>query len=337
MTDTAPGARPGLPERPSLDGLEEKWARHWQEEGTYAFDRSKERSDVYAIDTPPPTVSGELHMGHVFSYTHTDTVARFQRMSGKAVFYAMGWDDNGLPTERRVQNVYGVVCDPGLPYDPDFGVPDQPFTPPRAIARRNFIECCRQLTVRDERAFEALWRDLGLSVDWSRTYATIGETARRVSQRSFLDLLARDEGYRIEAPTLWDVDFQTAVAQAELQDREIPGTLHRLRFGDLRVETSRLELLAACVALVCQPDDERYRARVGTTARVPLFGHAVPVHAHPLAEPGKGTGLAMVCTFGDLNDVTWWRELRLPVRPLLAPDGTLRALDDTGAAGARLA
>src|SRR6187402_177971 len=167
MTDTAKTARAGLPERPSLDGLEQRWARTWQEEGTYAFDRSKERSDVYAIDTPPPTVSGELHMGHVFSFTHTDTVARFQRMRGRTVFYPMGWDDNGLPTERRVQNVYGVRCDPSLPYDPAWQPPDSPVSAearrnPTPISRRNFVELCSVLTVADEQEFEALWRHLGL-------------------------------------------------------------------------------------------------------------------------------------------------------------------------------
>src|SRR5688572_22746049 len=191
MTDTAKTARTGLPERPSLDGLEEKWARRWQEEGTYTFDRSKARADVYAIDTPPPTVSGELHMGHVFSYTHTDTVARFQRMRGKAVFYPMGWDDNGLPTERRVQVVYGVYCDPSLPYDPQWQPPAAPPKQALPLSRRNFVELCNRLTVEDEKVFEALWRRLGLSVDWAMTYTTIGTRAQTVSQRAFLDNLAR--------------------------------------------------------------------------------------------------------------------------------------------------
>src|SRR5918992_2374307 len=165
MTDTARTARAGVPDRPTLDGLEETWSRRWQEEGTYAFDRSKSRVDVYAIDTPPPTVSGELHMGHVFSFTHTDLVARFQRMRGKMVFYPMGWDDNGLPTERRVQNVFKVRCDPALPYDPEW----TPSGKPESISRRNFIELCERLTADDERAFEALWRRLGLSGDWAPT------------------------------------------------------------------------------------------------------------------------------------------------------------------------
>ncbi|MFI6229243.1 valine--tRNA ligase [Micromonospora echinospora] len=333
MTDTARTARAGVPERPTLDGIEETWARRWQEEGTYAFDRSRERADVYAIDTPPPTVSGELHMGHVFSYTHTDTVARFQRMRGKAVFYPMGWDDNGLPTERRVQNVYGVRCDPSLPYDPDWTPPDAPVDDaarknPTSISRRNFVELCERLTGEDEQVFEALWRRLGLSVDWSLTYTTIGRVARAASQRAFLRNLARGEAYQAEAPTLWDVGFATAVAQAELEDRERPGAYHRLRFHaaggrEVLIDTTRPELLPACVALVCHPDDERYADLVGTVARTPVFGVQVPVRAHPLADPAKGTGVAMVCTFGDLTDVTWWRDLDLDTRVVVGRDGRL--------------
>ena len=325
MTDTARTARAGLPERPSLDGLEDTWARRWQEEGTYAFDRSKERPDVYAIDTPPPTVSGELHMGHVFSYTHTDTVARYQRMRGKAVFYPMGWDDNGLPTERRVQNVYGVRCDPSLPYDPDWQPPKTPPKPRVAISRRNFVELCGRLTAEDEKAFEALWRRLGLSVDWSLTYTTIGEKSRAVSQRAFLHNLARGEAYSAQAPTLWDVSFQTAVAQAELEDRERSGAYHRIRFhgpdGPVEVETTRPELLPACVALVFHPSDERFRPLLGRTVRTPFFDVEVPVYAHPAAAPDKGTGIAMVCTFGDLTDVVWWRDLDLETRVVLGRDG----------------
>jgi valyl-tRNA synthetase len=325
MTDTGRTAHAGLPERPSLDGLEEKWASRWQEEGTYAFDRSKERSDVYAIDTPPLTVSGELHVGHVFSFTHTDTVARFQRMRGKTVFYPIGWDDNGLPTERRVQNVFGVRCDPSLPYDPAWEPPATPPKPPVSISRRNFVELCESLTAEDEKAFEAVWRRLGLSVDWSTSYTTIGERSQAVSQRAFLNNLARGEAYTAEAPTLWDVSFRTAVAQAELEDREWPGASYRIRFhgpdGPVEVETTRPELLPACVALVFHPSDERYRKLLGRTVRTPFFDVEVPVYEHPAAAPDKGTGIAMVCTFGDLTDVLWWRDLNLETRVVLGRDG----------------
>ena len=322
-----------VPEKPTLDGLETKWIAEWDASGVYAFDRSARRESVFSVDTPPPTVSGSLHMGHVFSYTHTDTVARYRRMTGRAVFYPMGWDDNGLPTERRVQNFFGVSCDPSVPYDPSF---EPPFRgdPPKdhravPVSRPNFIELCEELTARDEKVFEDLFRRLGLSVDWSLLYATIDERSRRVSQRAFLRNLTRGEAYTQEAPTLWDVDFKTAVAQAELEDRERPGAYHKLNFartdgsGNVTIDTTRPELLPACVALVAHPDDERYVPLFGSTVRTPLFGVEVPVVAHPLAQPDKGTGIAMICTFGDLTDVIWWRELALPTRAIVARDGRI--------------
>jgi valyl-tRNA synthetase len=321
-----------LPEKPALEGLESKWIERWRESRVYAFDRTKARSEIYSIDTPPPTVSGALHVGHVFSYTHTDVIARFQRMRGKAVFYPMGWDDNGLPTERRVQNYYGVRCDPSLPYDSSFTPPEKPGKP-ISISRPNFIELCNRLTAEDERAFEHLWKFLGLSVDWSMTYETIGTRARRASQVGFIRLLKRGLAYQLEAPTLWDVDFRTAVAQAELEDREVASAFHRIRFGlaqadsgrtSVDIETTRPELIPACVALVAHPDDERYRPLFGKEAVTPLFGVRVPIRAHSLADPSKGSGIAMICTFGDITDVTWWRELSLPVRAVIQADGTLR-------------
>ncbi|MEN3305929.1 MAG: valyl-tRNA synthetase [Micromonosporaceae bacterium] len=321
-----------VPQAPSLDGLEERWATVWEEQGIYRFDRTRSRAEIYSIDAPPLTASGSLHVGHVFSYTHTDIVARHQRMRGKAVFYPMGWDDNGLPTERRVQNYFGVRCEPSLPYDPAFTPPDKPDPKrPVPVSRPSFIELCERLTAEDEKAFEAVWRRLGLSVDWTLAYATIDADARTTSQRAFLDNLARGEAYRAEAPTLWDVTFRTAVAQAELEDREWPGAFHRLAFRRpdgtaLFVETTRPELIPACVALVAHPGDERYRPLFGQTVRTPVFGVEVPVVAHHLAEPDKGSGIAMVCTFGDLTDVLWWRELQLATRPVIGWDG--RVLPD---------
>ncbi|MFD0996131.1 valyl-tRNA synthetase [Pseudoclavibacter chungangensis] len=325
-----------IPDKPALEGLETKWGDTWEAEGVYRFDRDgATRADVYSVDTPPPTASGSLHIGHVFSYTHTDIVSRFKRMRGKRVFYPMGWDDNGLPTERRVQNYYGVRCDPSLPYDPD-------FTPPHSggegksvraadqqpISRRNFIELCEELTLEDEKAFETLWRHLGLSVDWTQTYRTIGDDARAASQLAFLRNIERGEAYQALAPTLWDVTFRTAVAQAELEDREQPSAYHRIAFHrpdgeDVLIETTRPELLPACVALVAHPDDERYQPLFGSTVTTPLFGVEVPVLAHPLAQPDKGSGIAMICTFGDVTDVVWWRELKLPNRTIMGQDGRI--------------
>jgi valyl-tRNA synthetase len=317
-----------VPEKPALEGLEARWTPRWEESRLYQFDRTRPRDQVFSIDTPPPTVSGSLHVGHVFSFTHTDLIARFQRMRGKAVFYPMGWDDNGLPTERRVQNYYGVRCDPSLPYDPSFVPPASPPKPPVSVSRPNFVELCARLTAEDEKAFERLWRYLGLSVDWSMTYATIDRRSQRVSQVAFLHLLNRGLAYQVEAPTLWDVDFKTAVAQAELEDRETSGAYHRIRFGvggphTIDIETTRPELIPACVALVAHPDDERYKPLFGTEVTTPLFKVRVPVRAHHLADPEKGSGIAMICTFGDITDVTWWRELALPVRAVIQPDGTL--------------
>ena len=323
----------GVPEKPSLENVEPKWIEAWNQNGTYSFDRSASRDNVFSIDTPPPTVSGSLHMGHVFSYTHTDTVARFWRMRGKSVFYPMGWDDNGLPTERRVQNYYGVSCDASVAYVKNF---DPPFRgdPPKdhravPISRPNFIELCEELTAEDEKVFEDLFRRLGLSVDWSLLYTTIEDRSRRASQRAFLRNLARGEAYTQEAPTLWDVDFRTAVAQAELEDRDRPGAYHTIAFhksdgsGDVLIDTTRPELLPACVALIAHPDDPRYQPLFGKTVRTPLFNVEVPVFAHPLAQIDKGTGIAMCCTFGDLTDVIWWRELQLSMRAIISRDGRI--------------
>jgi valyl-tRNA synthetase len=331
-----------IPDKPALEGLEEKWDAVWAREGTYLFDRARAvevgKSGVFSVDTPPPTASGSLHIGHVFSYTHTDVKVRYERMRGKAVFYPMGWDDNGLPTERRVQNYYGVRCDPSLPYDADFTPPfeggdnkSSKAADQIPISRRNFIELCESLTLEDEKHFESLFRQLGLSVDWTQTYRTISDDTMRTSQLAFLRNIERGEAYQALAPTLWDIDFRSAIAQAELEDREQPAAYHRVAFhktdgsGDVHIETTRPELLPACVALVAHPDDERYQPLFGTTVRTPLFDVEVPVLAHPLAQQDKGSGIAMICTFGDVTDIIWWRELDLPNRTILGQDGRVIA------------
>ncbi|HXD27459.1 MAG TPA: valine--tRNA ligase [Arthrobacter sp.] len=332
-TDTP--ATVSVPDKPALEGLEERLGQQWRAEGTYTFNPETTREAVYSIDTPPPTASGSLHVGHMFSYTQTDVLARYQRMKGKNVFYPMGWDDNGLPTERRVQNYYGVRCDPKIAYDADYRPPATPAKNQRdwdVVSRRNFIELCEELAVEDEKVFEHLFSTLGLSVDWNLTYRTIDDTSRAVSQRAFLKNLADGDAYMAEAPTLWDVTFRTAVAQAELEDREVPGAYYRYPFfaedgTRVYIETTRPELLAACAGLVANPDDERYQPLFGQKVTSPLFGVEVEVHPHPLAKADKGSGIAMVCTFGDLTDVTWWRELQLPTRAIIGRDG--RVIADT--------
>jgi valyl-tRNA synthetase len=295
-----------VPDKPTIEGLEDKWRARWEQDGTYRFDRTRTRDEIYSVDTPPPTVSGRLHMGSCSSYTHTDLVVRYQRMRGREVYYPMGWDDNGLNVERRVQIMRGIVCDPSLPYDADFAPSEPPADPPIPVSRPNFIEQCLEVTDLLEADYHTLWSTLGLSVDWRYTYRTIGPEAVRPSQYGFLRLFERGLAYRLEAPTLWDVDFRSAIAQAELQDRVIAGAYHQLRFrhagtGEpIVIDTTRPELVAACVALVAHPDDARYR------------------------DPEKGTGIAMICTFGDTTDVTWWRELGLPVRATIERDGTMR-------------
>lgn len=324
-----------LPDKVGVDGLEDKWRKTWDESGVYKFRNTRDRKAVYSIDTPPPTVSGHLHVGHVFSYTHTDIIARFKRMQGFDVFYPMGWDDNGLPTERRVQNYYGVRVDTSLKYDPDFKPPFEGTDGKKIdakdqvpVSRKNFIELCERLTKEDEKQFEELWRSLGLSIDWSQTYHTIGEHPQRVAQKAFLRNLARGEAYQKDAPGLWDVTFQTAVAQAELESREYPGFYHKLafRFEDgtpIYIETTRPELLAACGALIANPDDERYKQYFGQYVTSPLFKVKVPILAHPAAEMDKGAGIAMCCTFGDVTDVEWWRDLKLPTRPIIQRNGRI--------------
>jgi valyl-tRNA synthetase len=319
---------------------EAKWSRAWQESGVYRFDETSS-APTYVIDTPPPTVSGSLHVGHVFSYTQTDVLARYRRLRGQNVFYPMGWDDNGLPTERRVQNYYHVRCDPTLPYEPGLAaaMADDAArkAPPRRVSRQNFIELCETLTREDEEAFKDLWQRLGLSVDWSLEYSTISAHSRRVAQLSFLDLVRKQLVYNVESPVMWDVDFGTAVAQAEVEDRGQRGAFHHIRFGiegggDFVIATTRPELLPACVGVAAHPDDERYQGLFGRRAVTPVFHAPVPVFASDKVDREKGTGILMVCTFGDATDVQWWREQSLPLRQVIGRDGRLQAVEFGSAA-----
>lgn len=321
-----------LPKKYNHDEIEKKWRANWEDQGVYKWDPTQPRENTFSVDTPPPTVSGSLHIGHVFSYTQTDVQARYNRMKGKNVFYPMGWDDNGLPTERRVQNVFGINCDPQQPYDPSWSASPAKKDLKRSdfqnVSRKNFIEACEKLTQEDEKAFEEMWRHLALSVDWEQQYATIDPHCQKISQLSFLDLVEKGYVYQTESPTMWDVDFQTAVAQAEIEDRERPGAYHDIRFdvedgSNFIISTTRPELLPACIAVVAHPDDERYKPFFGKYAITPLFKAKVPILPAEHADPEKGTGILMVCTFGDVNDVEWWKHSNLPLKQIIGRNGCL--------------
>ncbi len=340
MRDAIPRFRPvdpeTLPKHFEAAAAERRWDEVWQRSGVYHWDAGRPRAESFVVDTPPPTASGSLHPGHMFSYTHTDIVVRFQRMRGRNVFYPMGWDDNGLPTERRVQNYYHVRCDPTAPFDPDLHL--EPATakqrndPPRRVSRPNFIELCERVTAEDEKGYEALWKRLGISVDWRLAYRTVDAHCRRIAQLSFHDLFEKGFVYTSEAPTMWDVDFQCAIAQAEAEDRLRPGAFHDLEFGvegserTFTISTTRPELLAACVGVTAHPSDSRYRDLFGERAVTPLFRVPVPIFPSELADPEKGTGILMVCTFGDATDVLWWRDNGLVLRQLVGRDGRLASL-----------
>jgi valyl-tRNA synthetase len=319
-----------LPKNYEPERSEEHWRSYWKEQGVHSWDPSRPREETFVVDTPPPTVSGSLHVGHLFSYSHQDFIVRYQRMTGKNIYFPIGWDDNGLPTERRVQNLYNVKCDATLHHDPGFKPERGRKGEAVPIGRKDFIELCEVVTREDEEAFRRLWTRLGLSYDWSQEYATIDRHCRRISQMSFLDLLKKGEIYHAERPVMWDVDFQTAIAQAEVADKEKKSAFHYLRFGiedapgeHVVIATTRPELLAACVAVLAHPEDERYKHLFGKRAVTPLFQVPVPIEADPGADPEKGTGIVMVCTFGDQTDVDWWRKFNLPLRQIVGRDGRL--------------
>jgi valyl-tRNA synthetase len=285
--------------------------RRWAEQRIYEFD-PQHPGPAYTVDTPPPTVSGRIHVGHVYSYTQADIMIRYHRMKGEAVFYPFGFDDNGLPTEIFTETSKGIRA--------------------RDVGRRAFIEACLGLSHEVEGQFERFWKRLGLSVDWRLKYSTIDDRSRRVSQSAFLDLYRKGHVYRQEAPTLWCTTCQTGVAQADVDDKPgveslfttIPFTLDDGR--ELLIATTRPELLAACVAIFVHPGDARYKDVVGKRARTPLFDLEVPVLTDERADPEKGTGAVMCCTFGDVTDVAWWRDHKLPLRLAITEDGHMNSL-----------
>ena len=335
---------------------EKKWQQIWQEQQIYAYAPNISKEETYVVDTPPPTVSGQLHIGHVYSYTQTDFIVRFQRMMGKNIFYPMGFDDNGLPTERLVEKQKQIKA-----YN---------------MGRDEFIKICEEVVASEEEKFRSLFNQIALSVDWSLEYQTISPLSRKISQMSFLDLVKKGEVYRNDQPILWDPVDGTALAQADIEDKErtsfmnyvtfeieednrpfskfayreefvgntealataayikvredaSTGLTHKLplevEFGkrSITIATTRPELLPACVAVFYHPDDKRYNHLAGKFAVTPLFKDKVPLLADPLVQQDKGTGLVMCCTFGDQTDITWWKTHNLPLKTIITKKGTI--------------
>ncbi len=297
-----------LPKNYDHQKSEKHWQEQWVANGTYHWRDDQPREQTFVIDTPPPTVSGILHMGHIFSYTQADFIARYQRMSGKDVFYPMGFDDNGLPTERLVEKIKGVRGS--------------------AMQRADFVALCREVVKDAEEEFRRLFKSAALSVDWRQEYQTISDDVCRLSQESFLDLARKGEVYRDFRPTYWDWVDQTAIAQAEIENKEMPGVMNEIEFtleggAPLVIMTTRPELLGACVAVMYHPEDPNALKYKDQFAITPLFGVKVPMIADKAVERDKGTGLVMCCTFGDDTDKEWWRKYNLPLRPILGKDGKI--------------
>ncbi len=305
-----------LPNRYSFRDSEPKLAQFWSEHNTYKYDAQSSDS-IYTIDTPPTTVSGELHIGHVYSYTQTDVIARYHRMRGERVLYPMGFDDNGLPTERFAEKTLGRKA--------------------TTMNLHEFIAYCLELTQQTENRFESIWRRLGLSVNWDYRYSTLAPQSQRVSQWSFIELYKSGRAYAQPAPTLWCPECQTAIAQAEVDDATLPTLFSTIAFqcenGEtLPIATTRPELLPACVAIFVHPNDARYAHLIGKTASIESAAFSteacitVPILADELVDPTKGTGAVMCCTFGDSTDIRWWRTHTLPLRQAVGRDGRMTSL-----------
>lgn len=305
-----------LSEKYDAKTREKFWQNYWREQKVFKWKNDLPKEKTFVIDTPPPTVSGLLHMGHVFSYTQADFVARFQRMSGKDVFYPMGFDDNGLPTERLVEKIIGKKA--GV-FEHENG-------------RGSFVKKCREVVDEAEKEFEALFNEVALSVDWEQKYQTISPESQKISQASFVDLYQKNLVEKKFEPVFWDISDRTALAQADLIDKEVEGVMNEIEFSiegsdeKIIIMTTRPELLPACVAVMVHPEDERYKKFHGQNAVTPLFGVKVQIIADDLVQLDKGTGAVMCCTFGDETDIRWWKKHNLPLKIIIQKDGRIEGI-----------
>ena len=289
--------------------VENKLKKFWEEDKIYAFNE-KSKNKIYSVDTPPPTVSGKMHIGHAFSYSQQDFIVRYHRMKGENVFYPFGTDDNGLATERLIEKLKNVKG--------------------TRMERQEFIKLCLK-TLEDIRpGFIQDWKNLAVSADYNICYSTIDNHSRKISQKSFIDLYKDGREYQKEAPTMWCPQCETAIAQVELEDKELESSFNDLIFKlengkDLVIATTRPELLGSCVAIFAHPDDKRYKKLFGKKARVPLFNHMVTVFPDKRADPEKGTGIVMCCTFGDQTDIEWYKAHKLPLVMSISKDGRMNS------------
>ncbi|MCX6709704.1 MAG: valine--tRNA ligase, partial [Candidatus Woesearchaeota archaeon] len=286
---------------------EKKWQLFWEKEEVFKFN-PKSKKPVYSIDTPPPTVSGAMHMGHAFGYSQMDFIARYHIMKGENVFYPFGFDDNGLATERFVEKKIGKRS--------------------TEMPRSEFVKICLKETSEVEKSLKQSWQALGMACDWSLSYHTIEDWCRKTSQRSFLELYKMGREYRKTAPALWCPECTTAIAQAELLDKEIESQFNEILFeledgNKIHIATTRPELLPACVAVFVHPEDKRNAGLIGKKAKVPLFDYFVPIIGDSRADPEKGTGVVMCCTFGDQTDMEWWKAYSLPLKIAINRNGTM--------------
>ncbi len=297
-----------FPKNYDSDAVEKKWREKWKEMDIYAYDPNSDKP-TYSIDTPPPYVSGDLHVGHAMSYTQAEFIARYKRMQGFNVFYPMGFDDNGLPTERYVERKLDV---------------DK-----HEIGRSEFIQKCIEVTKEGRENYRNIWNLLGISVDWNLLYTTISDESQRVSQLSFKDLYEKDRVYRKEDPVIWCPECKTGLAQADIEDEEKNAFLNHLKFpytdreDSIKISTTRPELLSSCVGVFVHPDDDRYQGIVGDTVEVPVFGQEVEIMEDHKVDPEFGSGAVMVCTFGDKTDIEWWKDHDLDLKISINEDGTL--------------
>lgn len=285
---------------------EEKWLNYWKENKIYEF--KPDEREVYSIDTPPPTVSGNIHIGHIFSYSQTEMIARYKRLMGKNIFYPFGFDDNGLPSERLVEKEQGKKA--------------------AVIGREAFSKLCYETTDQYEAEFQKLFQKMGVSTDWDIHYKTVSPSTIKISQLSFLDLVHKGHCYHKESPALWCNECLTSIAQAELETKTIKTTFNYINYSTtdgetFTIATTRPELIPAIVSIFVNPLDEKHKHLIGKTAHIPVIGVEVPIMADEKVALDKGTGVVMCCTFGDQTDIEWWKKYNLPLKHIFTEDGKI--------------